>query len=379
MDHEQMILWILEIIAFTAVLFAVQIPLRKKGSPALKVIIFVLKILLIPVAALCFVAIVDAVTYRRSDMFAAAYIALVADVGASVVEYVIRRILRRKDKRDGKYPYRQIRIGILSAVFCLCIFVIGFVNAGHVRENEHVWACEGVTQKHTFAFAADLHIGSARSMRILSDFCRQVNDAAPEFVILGGDVTDELTSYDDMRTAYSLLSEIDAPVFFVYGNHDRQPDASYFGGRTYSDEQLEETIRDAGIIILADQFVKLADDLTLLGREDASMGSKRAAWSDLVDPFQGAGALIVADHQPYDKEQLAAEESALQLSGHTHAGQLWPLQIVYRMRGLPAYGEFEEPGTLLYVSAGAGVWSMPLRTEANCEWELITLIPQEDF
>ena len=72
--------------------------------------------------------------------------------------------------------------------------------------------------------------------------------------------------------------------------------------------------------------------------------------------------LHCADHQPYDKEQLAAEESALQLSGHTHAGQLWPLQMVYRMLSLPAYGEFKEPGTLLYVSAGAGVWSMPLRT-----------------
>ena len=378
MDREQMLLWILEIIAFMVGLYAVQIPLRKKGFPALKAIIFVLKILLIPAAAMLFVAIVNSLTYRHSDMFAAAYIALIADVGADIAEYVIRRLRRRKEERTGKSSNRLIRIGILSAVFCLCIFAYGFVNAGHVSENEHVWMCEGITQTHTFAFAADLHIGSARSMRILREFCRQVNDAAPEFVILGGDVTDELTSYDDMCTAYSLLSEIDAPVFFIYGNHDRQPDASFFGGRTYSDEQLEKTIREAGIIILSDEFVKPADDLTLLGREDVSMGTKRAAWSDLVNPFEGTGALIVADHQPYDNEQLEAEESALQLSGHTHAGQLWPLQIVYRMLSLPAYGEFKEPGTLLYVTAGAGVWSMPLRTEAHCEWELITLVSQED-
>ena len=370
-----MVLWILEIIAFMAVLFVVQIPLRKKGAPALKVIIFVLKILLIPAAALFFVAIVNPVTYRHSDIFAAVYIALIADVCAGIAEYVIRRFLQGKDKRAGECSYRLIRIGVLNAVFCLCIFVYGFVNAGHVRENKHVWTCEGVTQEHTFAFAPDLHIGSARSIKILKEFCRQVNDAAPEFVILGGDVTDELTSYEDMRTAYRLLSEIDAPVFYIYGNHDRQPDASFFGGRTYSDEQLERTIREAGIIILSDQFVRPTDDLTLLGREDVSMEKKRAAWSDLVNPFQETGTLIVADHQPYDKEQLATEESALQLSGHTHAGQLWPLQIVYRMLGLPAYGEFEEPGTLLYVSAGTGVWSMPLRTEAHCEWELITLVP----
>ncbi len=85
MNREQMILWILEIIAFMAGLYAVQIPLRKKGFPALKAIIFVLKILLIPAAALLFVAIVNSLTYRHSDMFAAAYIALIADVGADGV------------------------------------------------------------------------------------------------------------------------------------------------------------------------------------------------------------------------------------------------------------------------------------------------------
>ena len=367
-------LWILEIIIFLVVLFVIQIPLRKKGAPALKIIIFVLKILLIPVMALLFVAIDTSLTYNHAGLFAAAYIALLADVGAGIVEFVIRQFLKRKDKRSGEDSYHLIRLGVLSAVFCVCIFVYGFVNTGHVKVNKHVWTCEGVTQEHTFAFASDLHIGSARSDKILEEFCRQVNEADPEFVILGGDVTDEMTSYEDMCAAYRALSEIDAPVYYVYGNHDRQPGASCFGGRTYSDEQLEEAIRDAGITILSDQFVKVADDLTLLGREELSMEGKREAWADLVNPYQGDGALIVADHQPYDEEQLAIEESALQLSGHTHAGQLWPLQLVYRLLGLPAYGEFEEPGTLLYVSAGAGVWSLPLRTEENCEWELITLV-----
>ena len=85
---------------------------------------------------------------------------------------------------------------------------------------------------------------------------------------------------------------------------------------------------------------------------------------------------MVADHQPYDDEQLAAEVSALQLSGHTHAGQLWPLRTVYRyLLGLPVYGEFEKPGTRLYVSAGTFGWMVPLRTERHCEWDLITLQP----
>ena len=370
-----MILWILEMIILLASLFVVQIPLRKKRIPALRVFVFVIKVLLIPAAALFFVAIESPVAYRRADIIAAAYIVLFSDVCASIVEYVIRKLRKSKEKR-AKNSFCQLKlIGFLSIVFCLCIFAYGYVNAGNIKAKKHTWTAEGLTQAHTFAFAADLHVGSARSMENLQEFCRQVNEAAPEFVILGGDVTDELTSYDDMRTAYSVLSKIEAPVFFIYGNHDRQPNAAFFGGRTYSDEQLEEAIREAGITILSDQFLQVADDLVLLGREDVSMEGKRAAWSELVGPLQETGALVVADHQPYDEEQLAEEKSALQLSGHTHAGQLWPLQFVYRMLGLPAYGVFEEPGTILYVSAGASVWGMPLRTEVNCEWELVTLVP----
>ncbi len=61
-----------------------------------------------------------------------------------------------------------------------------------------------------------------------------------------------------------------------------------------------ETITEAGIIILSDEFAKIADDLVLLGREDVSMGDKRSDWSALENPYGSAGALVVADHQPYD-------------------------------------------------------------------------------
>lgn len=62
----------------------------------------------------------------------------------------------------------------------------------------------------------------------------------------------------------------EAGAYFIYGNHDRQPDSGYFSGRTYSDEQLAAAILDAGIVILRDEYIKISDDLVLLGREDAA-------------------------------------------------------------------------------------------------------------
>ncbi|MBR1452957.1 MAG: metallophosphoesterase, partial [Candidatus Methanomethylophilaceae archaeon] len=75
----------------------------------------------------------------------------------------------------------------------------------------------------------------ALTMGELRDFCRQVNESKAEFLILGGDTTDELTSYDDMIETFEILSTVKIPVYYVYGNHDRQQSADYVGGRTYTD------------------------------------------------------------------------------------------------------------------------------------------------
>ena len=225
------------------------------------------------------------------------------------------------------------------------------------------------------AYASDIHAENDHMIKNLIQFRDQVNEVQPEFVILGGDVTDERTSYEVMVEAWRIISEINAPVYFVYGNHDRQPDSKIFGGRTYSDEQLIENIRAAGVTIVTDEFAKAADDLILLGRYDMSLTDERVPWSELVNPYEGEGALIVADHQPHDKDQLENINGTLQLSGHLHAGQLWPLKSICEVLGIPVLGEYDKPHIKLYLTSGAGVWAVPFRNESNCAWELITLAP----
>ena len=253
------------------------------------------------------------------------------------------------------------------------ILAFGIANAETIHTDAHRWQADGLDQEHTFAFAADLHTGSAQSMDALREFCRQVNASEAEFLILGGDITDELTTYDDMVETYRILSAIEIPVYMVYGNHDRQYESQMAGGRTYTDAQLLDAISGAGIMLLVDDYAEVAPDLVLLGREDISSDARKG-WSELANPYPGR-TLIVADHQPYDEGQLKDEASALQVSGHTHAGQLWPLQTIYRLMGLPACGEFRYADTRLYVTPGMSGWAVPLRTEAHCAWELITLYP----
>lgn len=106
---------ILEITVFFLVLFAVQIPLRKRELPAARVIVFIFKLILIPAAALLFVAIESAFNYRRGDLFAAAYVVLFGDAAASAAEYVVRRLRARRDRRAGRRPCLLILLGALGA------------------------------------------------------------------------------------------------------------------------------------------------------------------------------------------------------------------------------------------------------------------------
>lgn len=374
MDTATTVLLIAEIILAWIILTAIQFPLRKEEHMILRPIIFLLKVILIPAVALLAMGIEWSVPYTHDDILCAVYIALIGDVAASVIEYIVRRIRSWRevsDKLRGRFDYR-VGVSIGLAV-CFAMLAFAMVNAETVRMDTHEWQADGLVQEHTFAFAADLHTGSSMSMDALREFCRQVNDSDAEFLILGGDVTDEMTSYRDMVETYAILSTVGIPVYLVYGNHDRQPGADFVGGRTYTDEQLLAAIDGAGIILLTDDYAQVASDLVLLGREDVSVGDARKDWSELVNPYDGA--LIVADHQPYDNDQLKIEKSALQLSGHTHAGQLWPLKFISSMIGLPVYGEYSYPETHLYVTPGVSGWAPLLRTEAHSGWELITLHP----
>ncbi len=364
-------LFIAEILLVWALLATAQFPLRKERYRAIRAVLFVLKLILIPVVAVLFVAYEWWFAYNYGDILCALYVALIGDVAAGIVEFIIRRIRARNDVQRRRYDCRAgAPVGL---AVCVVILAFGMVNAETVHMDTHEWQADGLSDNHTFAFAADMHAGTAQSMDVLREFVRQVNESDAEFLVLGGDVTDEHTSYDDMVLTYQILSAVSVPVYLVYGNHDRQPGSGFVRGRTYTDSQLQDAISAAGITLLVDEYVEVAPDLVLLGREDLT-SAERKPWSELSNPYPGR-TLIVADHQPYDREQLAAEVSALQLSGHTHAGQLWPLQTVYRLLDLPPFGEFEYPGTRLYVTPGEGLWSVPLRTEAHCAWELITLHP----
>ncbi len=357
--------WILLFAAAEAVLTAVQFLLRKREiKPAVRIVIIIVKAL----AAIAFAVLVLAgpIQLRPAQPFLIAlYAALLPDAFGDAVYSIICKA--KKSKR------KFVIFKAVSLVLGITFFIFGTVNMLTVTPKYHTYESDKLTAEHKIIFVADIHVGSAQPFSVLEKEVKDMAGEKPEAIILGGDITDDYTTKEEMENAFSLFGKCGVPVYYLYGNHDRQEHAEYANGRQFTEEELEITLKENGITVLKDEYASLDDEIVLLGREDMSEKEARKDISSLKNPEKDK-YFIIADHQPFDFKKHTAAGADLQLSGHTHAGQLFPLKALYSVIGY-AYGDFEEGNSKMLVSAGACGWRVPFRTDAHCNFEVITLRP----
>ncbi len=347
------------------ILTAIQFSLRKKEiKTRLRFILIAVKALL---GIACAVIVLAGPVQLRflQPMLFAFYAALFTDAAADLIITIVY-LIRKKDRSFTAAKIVSLILGVVFTAF-------GIYNMQTVHPKYLEYTSDKLKDTHTFVFVADLHVGSAQPFSVTKKTVEEIRSLNPDFVVLGGDITDDYTTKEEMRDTFALFSAFEQPVYYVYGNHDRQGHAQYANGLQYTEEELEKAITDSGVIILKDKFETIAPDLLLLGREDISEGEGRAEITSLVNPDKNA-YLIVADHQQTQFKQNLAVGTDLQVSGHTHAGQLFPLRWFYELIG-SVYGDYEADGAHMNISAGACGWREPLRTEARCEFEFITLKP----
>ncbi len=365
----------MNIIVFAILLFAVseviitavQFFLRKKNIKTSR------RFILVAVKALTAIAfavlpLAGPVFMRPAQpIMMAAYIALLADAAADLI-CTLCYVLSKKER---KFAVSKA----VSLVFGILLFAYAVFNMETVKPNYHTYTSEKLQSEHTFVFIADLHTGSAQPFNVTEKTVSAVKALNPDFTVLGGDITDDYTTKEEMIETFRLFKDFETPVYYIYGNHDRQGHAEYANGLQYTEEEFEKAMRDCNIIILKDEYARIAPDLLLLGREDMTEES-RADISSLENPDPGA-YLVTADHQPADFKNNTAAGTDLQISGHTHAGQLFPLKFLYSLIGGYVHGDYKEGNAVLNVSSGACGWRMPFRTDAHCNYEVITLKPAD--
>ena len=225
----------------------------------------------------------------------------------------------------------------------------------------------------TVAVASDWHIGKTLRNARLEAIVDKINGCNPDLVLLPGDILDEDLDVETVNGVINTLGGLKAPygVYASTGNHE------YFVGV----KSAVRTLEKGNIRVIRDEAVKVGDAFYLVGRNDLMalrFGEARKPLTELIDGIDTDLPVILLDHQPFNLREAERCGVDLQLSGHTHHGQFFPLNLFTSAMYERSWGYLKKGRTHYYVSCGVGVWGPPVRIGSVSEIVVLKLTFDED-
>ncbi len=218
---------------------------------------------------------------------------------------------------------------------------------------------------------SDGHLSATYGGRRFERLVETVNAQRPDVVAIVGDLVDG--ELDELRGEVAPLADLvsEQGVFFVTGNHEYFVDTTAWlrhlptlGVDVLRNERVPITRGGASVDLAG------IDDRTAAGSGVPGHGADLDA---ALDGRDDATPVVLLAHQPVQVEQARAAGVDLQLSGHTHGGQLWPFDYAIRLDQPAVEGLSRHGNTQLYVTAGAGYWGPPMRVGARPEVTVVEL------
>lgn len=219
---------------------------------------------------------------------------------------------------------------------------------------------------------SDVHVGSTIQRGFIERIVAQVNELSPDVIAITGDLVDG--SVEALREHVAPLANLKARhgVFFVTGNHEY-----YSGAQSWVDH-----LATLGIRVLRNERISIGDEehgwLDLLGVDDYSArGLASGHGHDVAGAARGrdpSRPSVLLAHQPRSIFDAAKHGVDLQLSGHTHGGQIIPWNFMVRLQQPFVAGLDRHLDTWIYTHRGTGFWGPPMRVGASSEIAEITLV-----
>lgn len=273
----------------------------------------------------------------------------------------------------ARNPAVNPTFGLLVFVLVIGVVVYGAWNARHPRVQHYdvsiAKRADSIRQMKV-VMVSDIHLGTIVKNAQLTQMVEMVNRQKPDLIIFAGDIIDEsVEPFVELQMADSFRQlRAKYGVYAALGNHE------YIGGHA---EEAVHYLQQAGVKVLRDEVVNVAGSFYVAGREDSSRerfaGGKRKPLAQVLGSVDRSLPVIVIDHQPSQLEEAQNQGVDLQLSGHTHKGQLWPNELITRRLFEDDWGLLRKGNFQLIVSSGYGTWGPPVRVGASPEIVDITL------
>ena len=279
-----------------------------------------------------------------------------------IINIIISKSHLSNNLTDKYYIYQTILIALVFII----ITTIGSFNA----KNSYVTSFDIDIDKPSFKepvnviMVSDIHLGNIIKNKKLSNMVKEINDLNPDIVIIAGDIIDsDIKPFlnTNMGREFSKIKSTYG-TYATLGNHDLM---------TKAENQIAKILEENSVKVLRDESILINDSIYIIGRDDITINrfseNDRASLLDLTHNLDKSKALIVIDHNPkYINESLNANID-LQLSGHTHKGQIAPGNLVTNKMFEIDYGYLKKDNLNVVVSSGYGTWGPPIRIGSRSE------------
>lgn len=263
-----------------------------------------------------------------------------------------------------KTPTMLAYANIFVAALIIFLIIVGTINALNTKVSEYkIKTDKRIVEDLNIVMVSDVHLGTIITERRLNKLVNLINSQSPDIVIFAGDLIDDDIDIFEKRRYGEVLKNIKSKygVYAVLGNHE------------YISRDIDKVKRcysEAGIELLIDD-VKEVNGVYLVGRDDQSSarfnGKDRRSIKDLVWDLDNNKFIIVADHQPRNIKEVKEVGVDLQLSGHTHKGQFFPINYITGKIYDIDHGIMKNGDFTLVVSSGFGTWGPPIRIATMSE------------
>ncbi|MFW6019750.1 MAG: metallophosphoesterase [Bacteroidales bacterium] len=243
---------------------------------------------------------------------------------------------------------------------------IGYYNANEIvvkHQDINIPKQAGNPQKLNAVMVSDIHLGALIDNNHLQKIVKKINALEPDIILMPGDLVDsdlEPVLKKNSGEAFKALHP-KLGIYATTGNHE------YIGGVQEATEYLEQY----NIRFLRDTTLFINESFYLIGREDREINrfedKERKSLNQLTALIDTTYPVILMDHQPFHPEKTADAGIDLQLSGHTHNGQLWPINYITSALFDISNGYGKINDMHIYVSSGAGTWGPPIRIGSQAE------------
>ncbi|PXY02620.1 hypothetical protein DF185_00565 [Marinifilum breve] len=273
------------------------------------------------------------------------------------------------------FRFSPFRFGLVALGVTTLLTIYGVWNASHQRVKYVDVRIDGLEKNLKLVHLSDIHLGHFRGAEFLEKMVKKTNAQHADAIFITGDYLDAKIALKNEH--FEPLKKLNAPIYFVEGNHDEHTDI----------EAINSKMREVGVRVLENEIVKF-NGIQIVGLNH--MLADKETFDMHASPFkptvkttlaelqvQANQPAVLLHHAPNGIKYASQYGIDLYLAGHTHAGQIFPFNLLSEFLFEYNRGLHEYQGTKVFVSEGVGTAGPPMRLGTQSEIVVINLIANQ--